>query len=294
MANNCLVTKLKGAVNSDLDKLGVMTFIVSRPSGQTGADNFSNPWYTNLGVVGYVDGIRTTNPIITQINDQAVEATNDYDNSNHEHYENGVGLPSALANEKIRVKNYYRIVQIALSENITTTELAKLKYVDGFTQFNKRGYINAPQLDVKDYNEFSASLESIGCIDLLGNVDDMAVKTSLITFNCEGKYGLVGTAASLVTKVPNVHTLQVGYGITGNFADFGALTSLTTLASKNATGRVEDFVATARAAGRTSGSVTLVWTPNITFQDQEQYGTGGSVLSWTPTTITFDGVTIDA
>ena len=293
MANNCLVTKLKGTVNSDLDKLGEMTFIVSRPSGQAGADDFSDGWFTNLSVSGYVDGISTTNPVITVINGQAVEATNDYDNSDHEHYENYVGFPSALANEKIRVKNYYRINQISMSENITTTELARLKYVD-LTELTKRGAMNAPQLDVKDYNEFSASLVSIGCIDLLGNVDDMVVKTSLITLNCEEQHGLVGTAASLVTKVPNIQTLKVGFGITGNFADFGALTSLTELTSKNAVGSVESFVATARAAGRTSGSVTLVWTFNITFQDQEQYGTGGSVLSWTPTTITFNGVTINA
>ena len=101
-----------------------------------------------------------------------------------------------------------------------------------------------------------------------------------------------------VTKIDitNIKTLS------GNLAILGELHNLVILTfpnTRNVDCAIEEFVANARdvtKGNRPTGSVTFNWagSAHTTFQGTQVPAKSSAVLSWTATTITYDGVTIDA
>lgn len=59
-------------------------------------------------------------------------------------------------------------------------------------------------------------------------------------------------------------------------------------------GSIEDFVAARRAAGVTEGSLSMAWLGNGVTFNGNAVGVGAKTLSWTGSTITFGGETINA
>ena len=92
------------------------------------------------------------------------------------------------------------------------------------------------------------------------------------------------------------------YNVTGNLAILGKLTSLTfmQLADSQIYGSLESFVAAQRSNGRTTcDGIDLVWfsaSPHITWRGASIPAAGAEALrlSWTASTITFNGETITA
>lgn len=88
------------------------------------------------------------------------------------------------------------------------------------------------------------------------------------------------------------------YKVVGNISELGSLTKLTliNLDGSYLEGSIEGFVAAQRANGRTSADNVNMsyYAGHVTFQGKQITGSTNKVLSWTPTSITFDGVTINA
>lgn len=107
---------------------------------------------------------------------------------------------------------------------------------------------------------------------------------------------LTGNISSLVkTGLKNVD-LGGNQSVTGDILSFGNITTLENIALRNTlvAGTIESFVAAQRAAGRTTGSVSgnsAGW-GNVTFNGSTTNAKGA--VSWTATTITMNGVTINA
>lgn len=110
------------------------------------------------------------------------------------------------------------------------------------------------------------------------NIDDVVKNKNLLLFNCSGNNKC-----------------------SGNFDLLGKCTSIRTLGVGNAPvfGTIEGFVSTARAAGRNvcSDAINLGYSGvggRVTFNGSSLPVGGTIPLTWTETTITMNGVTIDA
>lgn len=107
---------------------------------------------------------------------------------------------------------------------------------------------------------------------------------------------LTGNISSLVkTGIKNID-LGGNQSVTGDILSFGNITTLENIALRKTlvSGTIESFVAAQRAAGRTTGSVSgnsAGW-GNVTFNGSTTNAKGA--VSWTATTITMNGVTINA
>jgi hypothetical protein len=87
--------------------------------------------------------------------------------------------------------------------------------------------------------------------------------------------------------------------VSGDLSVLGGLTHLIRIGfpnTMNVNCVLEDLVGHARTAGRTTGSITCEWAgaSNTTFQGTKVLVKSSTVLSWTATTITYDGITIEA
>lgn len=98
---------------------------------------------------------------------------------------------------------------------------------------------------------------------------------------------------SIFTKLTDI---ELDSHVSGDIVKLGALTALTNFAFgfTKCSGTIESWVQAQRANGRTTGSVTGNSTngSNVTFNGSKDNAKGG--VSWTATTITMNGITIDA
>lgn len=109
-------------------------------------------------------------------------------------------------------------------------------------------------------------------------------------------------AADIAERMPALRDYSIwstADNSSGSFDDFGKCKSLNSLKMYHGSGTIEGFVANQRAIygsrpARTSGSVTLQYLGAVTFNGTTIYSATAKTLSWTATTITFDGTTINA
>lgn len=135
---------------------------------------------------------------------------------------------------------------------------------------------------------------------LMGDLSDIVQRDSLTIFS--GQKGELYGDISNIAKFPALTQLIFSGNsgeITGNISSLGGLTSLAHLGLGDCpwiTGTIEDFVAGQRTAGRTSGSITCYYLHHtqITFNGSALPTAATATLSWTATTITYNGVTITA
>lgn len=293
MANNCLVTKLKGTVSADLEKLGELTFRVSRPAEQPGASDFSDGFYSNLSINGYIKGAHADAAVFSKINNQTISpAVSDYENT-IPNYISTLEFPSAVDGVKVAVEDFYKIIQIIISENVTCDNFDRIQYCEGIQSITKRGAKNAPILSISVFNTM-VNMQGIGGIDLIGDTEEFVRNTNLVSLQTLSLKGLSGTLNNIIVAFPNLQSMRLGDDtVVGTFDSIGALTSLTELSFKG-TGSIEGLVSTARAAGRTTGSINCRWCSGATFNGSPITSKSSITLSWDASTITFDGVTITA
>lgn len=106
------------------------------------------------------------------------------------------------------------------------------------------------------------------------------------------------TSIGLGGKFISFDVSSITANIKGSLNNFGfsPITSLNAPNTKKVSLNIEQFVANNRTAGRTTGSLSLPWVGacNCTFNGAAVKNQQSNSLSWTATTITFNGVTIDA
>lgn len=120
-----------------------------------------------------------------------------------------------------------------------------------------------------------------------------AAGSNVAISDCPNLYGDIGG----VTFAPGLATLTLTRSnkITGTMAEMGVIGALTTLnLNETISGEIEDFVRARRERGESSGSVALRtgFASLVTFNGIIQANVN-STLSWTSSTMTYNGVTID-
>lgn len=130
-------------------------------------------------------------------------------------------------------------------------------------------------------------------LDYMYNLETMNMNRSAAYLR-----GIVGDCAHLA-KFPKLKRIYWNNALCyGNISVLGKLTQLVELQwyTAQVTGSLEEFVANARAAGRTEGSVSLGWfnDTGVTFNGETAAVKANTSLKWTATTITWNGKTITA
>lgn len=257
MANNCLVTKLKAVVNnSNLKKLGVLDIY-----GTGNADialRCSSP-ITVKCISGsmYLDQARTQ-PITEKVIPVSASSSTVY----------------IVNGTHIEVSSKYNITFVYATPATDKMSTEYFKYSTGITR------LTVPQIKGK-LSDLSG-LTSCTTLELVG---------TSVPYNVE----LEGAASDIagLTALIKINLVRAQH-IYGSFESLGKCIALTDIkiAETRIGGTVEAFVARQRGAGRTTASNIAISLADTTFNGSSVTH-NPTTLSWTATTITFDGVTID-
>lgn len=257
MANNCLVTKLKATVdNSNLKKLGVLD-IYGTGNADIGFKGSSPITVKCVSGTMYSDSGRTQ-----AITEKVIPVST---NSSYVYIVNGT---------HIEVSSKYDITFFYATPTTEMINTEDFKYSTGITR------LTVPQIK--------------------GNLSNLSGLTSctaleLVSSSAPYNFALEGTAADIagLTALTKINLVRAQHVI-GSFESLGKCIALTDikLAESNIAGTVEAFVARQRGAGRTTASNIAISLANTTFNGSSVTH-GNTTLSWTATTITFNGVTID-
>jgi hypothetical protein len=306
---NCLVTKLKGVVDNDnLDVFGQVVFIYKKND-----DNWINLHATNSGeieatIVGAT--VSTVAGDVVKVDDTHVLLSTN----------KGFKCTSLGEYFKIIVPNKYKVTSYDMSNmpnaiykgdiyyspvskivlNSTNVDgigrdefLDVLRFdLDSMSAICKSRLLTLA-LNLQDFPErmgqFKGSLSSISDCPTLQYL-------SLVGTNIGGDLSNLGSLTTL-SRVDIIDT-----PINGNIASLSSITNLKrlNLLRTNVSGSIEEFVQGQRSAGRTetTGDDTGVFVQfslsSVTFNGNPIPNKIDRYITWTPTTITFDGVTIDA
>ena len=282
MANDCLLTKLKGVV--DNDNLKIYNTILTREntSGNvlTFLYNASNP--VKIEVIG--DG--------TLVN---VDGTVDYGKSRE-----GTNIFAKYSgNGKIKISNKYDITLLHIT---SSTEKDLIDAEDlVFVNITELELTNI-KLDVNKLNITTLSNFLFTGSNVNGNIVNLLNKNDSLTSVKFNNTNVVGDFYNIKNTIAEAITTLYMYNskISGDISAFGRFVNLNQMSfsATDISGSVESFVQAARAAGRTSfaNSEQKNWYFNnaITFNGNAVGGGGKNDFSWTATTITLGGVTITA
>ena len=219
----------------------------------------------------------------------------------------------------------YKTTNITYSSSVKHIAINIQKLFDDFSAIEHIGpdasygvNINGAILNCDLIDEVPKNLKtlSVGGTDVTGDISKLAKLTSLTTLKLGGtnvtgdisKLNALRKLQSLnldQTKVTgsingfniltNLTSLSLSYvQSTGDIINLGGLVNLTNIGigGTNISGTVESFVRAQRSAGRSSAQITgssMNW-GKVTFNGSSTKGP----LSWNSTTITMNGVTIDA
>lgn len=275
MSTNCLITKLKASVNNDdLQRFGMLKLFIN-------AEGSTAPvWAVKegdvpieiicTGTTSITSGEGTIEPVVT-----------------------GVG--------NIFISDKYKLIRCGLS-----TDTNKVVDFDELMYAKKIQYItfyrsSEGEVNIKNFTNVSQLAAFDGLKELVINESNYSTSEKLS-----------GTIEQLA-NTPSGNTLEkisiTDSNITGTMAQLGKLESLTNIAklannealsSPNFTGTVESFVNTRRNLATPQSTGTVTWNypsetkGSVTFNGAAVTGGANTVLSWTATTITFNGVTITA
>ena len=162
--------------------------------------------------------------------------------------------------------------------NITSLELNPLAF---------------PEFDILEEIKFMKELRGLQSLKQHLNIEKFpysSVLIFLVVNNIDGKL------SALASKIPNVSTLYVDQSsIEGDISELGALIKLNKIDTSrtNVTGSLESFVVAQRSSGRSICDGIMFQNPqiNLTFNGVAIDANGS--LSWTASTITYNGTTIN-
>lgn len=134
------------------------------------------------------------------------------------------------------------------------------------------------------------------------DVAELDYMPELVSMNANRKAtierGIVGDCAELLQFSKLEYIYWNNAMCYGDISTLGKLANLKRLEilSSFCTGSLEQFVLYARSVGRTSGKISFGWfnDAGVTFNGGVCATKSGTILEWTPTTITWNGVTITA
>lgn len=240
MANDCLVTKLKGSVQNDnLSYFGKLKIQVNNSTGSGVSFQI-----LNNGIISTADG---SNKL------KITGSSGDYKNS-------------------ITINNSAWI-EFAVGEYLVIMDKYNFR---GIAHGNTPDKASVIGFNVEEF-EYSPNIESLSG---LNNT------TSFGNFDV------------LQGKLPNLSSLSINgtdiTATTGVLGTFGF--NKTELSFTKITGDLEDFVRARRAKGVSEYTTTVHWhaCPGVKFNGNAINTAQGAEFSWTASTITLDGVTVNA
>ena len=231
----------------------------------------------------------------------------------------------------ILVPNKYALIRIgdydaAMDSKAISVDIDDLKYSNDLHLLHLNSNLNKGDLSslqgksfglieissqniTGDVNEF---LENVTIIDniseskaltfrraegLYGTINPSKNIDKLGTFSIGNADNIIANIDTLLLKMPNLEKLGL-YNcpqVIGNIGNVSLPLTNMTIYGTGITGKIEDFVAKQRAAGRTSGTCSNGgwWGNTITFKNA-QIAYGQDTLEWTPTTIKCMGESITA
>lgn len=270
MKNNCLVTKLKGVVNNEaLPKFDMITFHVNNP------ENINEM----LTYFKYADSTAATKNFY----EVGSGVTADFTTSQT--------YPRWFGEGYVQVKDKYNITGIILGSSYQSDRITPIIDMDisQLSYNNLQSIGSTPQglhiTELKDLQILKSTLKEISLTEkgilvpkLSGDISDLAKFVNLELLSLSNISNMVyGTMEQVATLFPRLNSL-------GNLDG-----------SKWLTGSIESFVSVRRSQGVTDGSVYTKWgnASNVTFNGEKLKGQDNTPFSWTATTITYNGVTID-
>ena len=324
----CLVTKLKGTVNDDsLLPLGGMFFkVVSNPS-ETPANRQLILISSKSQVVTVVGGDNN----LTKDSSMSSNFTNSINLVANE----GKSVYCKDGNYNILVPDKYSLIQIGswvtplitIGFNLESIKFSnELKAINAnITRGNVEGdlsnlaglnlrYVSIGKNiygDIKVIDEINWSTETnisggmpaafiVYSRDkkITGNIASLTGSSVLTQLGFNGQTGISGTLAQIAEKFPNLTHLDIPHSnITGNIKDITCpLTRMGVYDCADINGSLEEFVATQRSHGRTTGTCSNAdyWTGNITLNGLALNSSNNNNFSWTASQITCGDITVDA
>ena len=325
---DCLVTKLKGIVNDDsLLPLGGMFFkAVSNPS-ETPAKRQLILIASKSQVVTVVGGDNN----LTKDSSMSSNFTNSINLVANE----GESVYCKDGNYNILVPDKYSLIQIGSWTTPLITigfNLESIKFSNGLKVINATVTIGNVEGDLSNLAGLNLRYVSLGkniygdikVIDeinwstetnisggipaafivysrdkkITGNIASLTGSSVLTQLGFNGQTGISGTLAQIAEKFPNLTYLDIPHtNITGNIKDITCpLTRMGVYDCADINGSLEEFVATQRSHGRTTGTCSNggYWTGNITLNGTALNDSNDKNFSWTASQITCGDITVDA
>ena len=170
------------------------------------------------------------------------------------------------------------ISKVAKLKSLTTLKLIGANVTGDISRFNKLSSLTSLSLGGSEVTGDISRFNELNKLQIL-SLDSTKITGSINKFN----------------TLTNLTSLSLSYTrITGDIINLGNLVNLTNIGigKSGIGGTIESFVQAQRSAGRNSAQITgssANW-GEVTFNGSSTKGP----LSWTPTTITMNGVTINA
>lgn len=324
---DCLVTKLKGIVNDDsLLPLGGMFFKVVQDSDAQANQRtliFTTTKSTELSVVGgannFVSSDMVSNPKNT-INVNAYEGVNtyckdgDYNILLKDKYSllelGSWTIPLCTVGFNIEDLAYCKSLRAISANGITGNIEGDLSALAGLPlRYVSIG--NKVTGDIKVINDivWSERTDVGGGMpaafqvysknkEIVGKISELKTNTILTNLGFNGQTGISGSLSEIAAKFPKLTTLNIPHtNITGNIKDITCpLTYMGVYDCAGINGSLEEFVATQRSHGRTTGTCSNggYWTGNITFNGKPLGNEDEGEFSWTASQITCGETTVTA
>lgn len=277
MANTCLVTKLKGVVSGDAPIYGCLEMVIAG-TGSPLKQIFSVP-SNEESVVSGNNGIVFKNLSLSADYPNPFTLTSIMEGFN----------VICAADAKMSVTNKYKLRSL-LSMGFYQYGFAGVKeFIGGIDSFIYSIPNNTTWLALSYY------FSKMELSDIVPKA--VSYNSSIVAFQFSNSPRIEGNI-NVFRNINNLQKIDVGNCplVNGTIADLKSITTLDNIACAftQVGGTIEEFVAGQRAAGRTTGSVSgnsAGW-GLVTFDGATTHAKG--VVSWTATTITMDGVTINA
>ena len=150
-----------------------------------------------------------------------------------------------------------------------------------------------PEFDILEEIKYMKELTLLQSFNQHLNTEKFPYSSVLNFLNV---YNIDGMLSELANKIPNISTLYVGHSsIKGDISELGALIKLERIDTShtNVTGSLDSFVVAQRSSGRSicNGITFLNTQTNLTFNGVAINANGS--LSWTESTMTYNGTTIN-
>lgn len=150
-----------------------------------------------------------------------------------------------------------------------------------------------PEFDILEEIKYMKELVLLQSFNQHLNTEKFPYSSVLTFLNV---YNIDGRLSELANKIPNILTLYVGNSsIKGDISELGALIKLERIdtSNTNVTGSLESFVVAQRSSGRSicNGITFLNPQTNLTFNGVAITANGS--LSWTASTMTYNGTTVN-